>query len=184
MGRFGTVFLDRDGVVIARAHDDGYVSQADEVVVLPQAAAAIGRLNAAGVFVVLVTNQRGVARGLMKLEDVDTVNARLSALLSERYAWLDAVYVCPHEIGTCDCRKPAPGLLLRAADDHPRIDLAHAVTVGDTESDVEAGSAAGTATVRLASPRTTDTKADLVVADLAAAVEWILGPEARLTADE
>lgn len=178
MSLYDTVFLDRDGVIVAPADAGDYITRPDEVVPLPGAAAAVAALNRSGVFVVLVTNQRGVARGLMTEADVDAVNARVSDLLAEHGGRLDAVYVCPHETATCDCRKPAPGLLLRAAADHPDIDLGRAVMIGDTESDVLAGRAAGTATVRLApAGERPDTEADTVLPDLAAAVRWLLGDQ-------
>jgi len=110
----------------------------------------------------------------MTLADLDAVHDRLAELLAAEHARLDAVYVCPHDLDECDCRKPAPGMLLRAAREHPGIDLGRAVIVGDAESDVAAGAAAGTATIRLASGPV-DTRADRVMPDLDAAVTWILG---------
>jgi len=175
---YRTAFLDRDGTLNVKAPDGEYITDASRLRLLPGAAAAVGRLNDAGVFVVLVTNQRGIARGLLTPDVHAQVMSRLAESLAAGGARLDAAYVCPHEEGRCDCRKPAPGLLLRAAREHARIDLARAVTVGDSESDVLAGAAAGTATIRLAAG-TVASAADHVVPDLAAAVSVIVPDLAR-----
>lgn len=173
MSRFTTAFLDRDGTLNVKAPEGAYVTRPADLRLLPGAAEAVRRLNEAGVFVVLVTNQRGIARGLFTEADYAAVTERLVEALGESGAVLDAIYVCPHENGACECRKPQPGMLLQAAREHPAIDLARAVMVGDSEADVAAGAAAGTATVRIAeSPE--PSAADLVVADLPAAVSWIL----------
>lgn len=168
-----TVFLDRDGTLNVKAPEGSYVASPADLVLLPGAADAVRRLNQAGVFVVLVTNQRGIARGLVSLDAYTGVMERLTRELAAAGAHLDAVYMCPHEKDTCDCRKPAPGLLLRAARAHPGIDLSDAVTVGDAESDIAAGQAAGTRTIRLATPPVASS-ADHVVPDLGTAVSVIL----------
>ena len=172
MTRYRTVFLDRDGTLNVKAADGEYVTAPDALVLLPGAAGAVRRLNDAGLRVVLVSNQRGVGRGLMSPADLDAVQHRLRCMLAAAGARLDAAYLCPH-LGGCECRKPRPGLLLRAAAELPGLRLDAAVTVGDAESDVAAGRAAGTATVRIGPPGTA-TAADALVADLAAAVDWIL----------
>jgi len=167
------VFLDRDGTLNVKAPAGGYITSPVEMRLLPGAAAAVRALNVAGVPVVLVTNQRGIALGVLNSAGYEQVTERLVEQLAEHGATLDAVYVCPHERGVCGCRKPAPGMLLQAAREHPAIDLARAVMVGDSEADVEAGSAAGTATVRIAESTVT-TCADFTAPDLAGAVAWIL----------
>lgn len=173
----GTVFLDRDGTVNVKAAEGAYVTDPAELVLLPGAAAAVRRLNDAGIVVVLVTNQRGMARGLLSAAGYAAVAARLRALLAAAGARLDAEYVCPHEVG-CDCRKPRPGMVLRAAAEHPGIRLDRSVLIGDAESDVAAGIAAGIRTVRLGAAGTATT-ADSLCPDLAAAVDRLLarGPD-------
>ncbi|MFC5722375.1 D-glycero-alpha-D-manno-heptose-1,7-bisphosphate 7-phosphatase [Streptomyces gamaensis] len=177
----GTFFLDRDGTVNVKPPDGQYVTSPGELVLLPGAAEAVRRLNAAGRRVVLVTNQRGVARGLMTREDVAAVHRRLAEMLRAGGAFLDACYICPHEVGRCGCRKPLPGLLRAAARDFPDIDPAHSVMIGDSESDVLAGKAAGTATVRIGRPAENagQTAADLVAADLWTAVDLLLTSRRR-----
>lgn len=171
-----TFFLDRDGTLNAKPPDGRYIGHPAELILLPGAAEAVRELNAAGRRVVLVTNQRGVARGLMTGADVAAVHARLAALLREHDAFLDAVYVCPHEVGECGCRKPLPGLLTAAMRDFRDIDPADSVMIGDTESDVMAGKAAGTLTVLLQGPGKppANTVADMVATDLRAAVGLLL----------
>jgi D-glycero-D-manno-heptose 1,7-bisphosphate phosphatase len=166
--------LDRDGTINVKAPEGGYITSPGDLELLPGAAAAVRALNRAGVPVFVVTNQRGVALGRMSAADVGAVNARLEDLLALEGARVDAIYVCPHEGGTCGCRKPLPGLLLRAAADHPGTVLGSAVLVGDAESDVGAALAAGVTAVRLGAPGVT-TKAAWVAPDLAAAVGRILG---------
>lgn len=170
---YRTAFLDRDGTLNVKAPEGEYVTTAEGMRLLPGAARAVRRLNSAGVFVVLVTNQRGIARGLLSGDAHAQIMRRLTERLAAGGAHLDAVYVCPHEEGCCGCRKPASGLLFRAAREHPGIELARAVTVGDAESDVLAGSGAGTMTIRI-SGQPVISRADHVVPDLDAAVSIIL----------
>lgn len=173
MTAYRTAFLDRDGTLNVKAPDGAYITSARCLQLLPGAASAVRRLNDAGVFVVLVTNQRGIARGLMSQEDHAGIMRRLAEGLAVGGAHLDAAYVCPHDEGSCDCRKPAPGLLLRAAREHPNIELDRAATVGDSESDIMAGASAGTMTIRIA-PEPVASRADHVVPNLNAAVSIIM----------
>lgn len=172
-----TVFLDRDGTLNRKAPDGEYVTSPDDLVLLPGAARAVRRLNDAGVRVVLVTNQRGVARGLMSADDYRAVHGRLCAQLAAAGAHLDAAYACFHEQASCACRKPQPGLLLRAAAEDPAIRLEESALVGDSCSDIEAGRAAGVLTVLLAeatSGAARPCRPDAVAPDLAAAVTLLL----------
>lgn len=166
-----TVFLDRDGTLNEKPPEGDYVKSPSELRMLPGAARAVAQLNRAGLRTVLVTNQRGVARGLLTRADVDAVHERLAAELAVHGAHLDAVLVCPHEAGTCDCRKPGTGLFEQARVAEPRIDLTRSVVVGDAASDVEAGRAAGMLTVGLG-PRATG--ADHHADSLTEALPWIL----------
>lgn len=171
-----TVFLDRDGTLNEKAPEGDYVKGPDELRMLPGAAAAVAALNEAGLRVVLVTNQRGVARGLMSAADVEAVHAALRGALAAAGARLDAIYVCPHEGETCDCRKPGIGLFVQARDADPAIDFARSIMVGDAASDVDAGRTAGMLTVGLG-PRAAG--ADHAEDALADAVPWILATARR-----
>ncbi len=136
------VFLDRDNTVL---HDPGFLRNPDLVAMLPGAGTAIARLNAAGIPVVIITNQSGLARGTLSQADYDGVTKRMHALLDAAGAHLDGVYYCPHlpEItGPCTCRKPGPKLYEQAAADL-NIDLGRSWYVGDRLTDALAATTFG-----------------------------------------
>ena len=150
LGPGGAAFLDRDGTINVKAPEGDYVKSPEEVTLLPGAARAVRALNDARVPAVVVTNQRGIALGRMSERDLQAVHERLAALLdAEAGARLDTILHCPHDEGVCDCRKPGIGLLRRAAAELPGLRLENSVIIGDSESDVEAGRAAGMRTIRL-----------------------------------
>jgi len=160
------VFLDRDGTII---DDTGYIADPDAVRLLPGAARAIGRLNRAGIPAIVVTNQSGIARGLLDESAYQAVARQLETLLAAGGARLDADYHCPHHpdfTGTCECRKPGPLLYRRAAADHG-LDLARSWWVGDRERDVVPAKHFGGRGVLIGQP-------PAVVRDLSAAVDIIL----------
>lgn len=142
------VFIDRDGTL---TEEVGYVNHPQRLRLLPRSAEAIRRLNRAGLKAVVVTNQSGVARGYFSEEVLQAVNATLVSQLKAEGAYLDGLYVCVHHPtageppyrAVCECRKPKPGLLQRAAADLG-LDLSRSWAVGDKRSDVLAGQRAGT----------------------------------------
>lgn len=144
------VFLDRDGVL---TREDEWVLRPEQVELLPGAAAGVRALNEARIPTIVVTNQSAVARGWIDESGLARIHARLHELLALESAHVDAIYACTHHptegVGllrrTCDCRKPEPGLLLRAAHEQA-IDLAQSWMVGDAARDMQAGRAAGTRT--------------------------------------
>jgi D-glycero-D-manno-heptose 1,7-bisphosphate phosphatase len=150
-------------------------------VLVPGAAEALARLRAAGYRIAVYTNQSGVARGVMTEDDVRAVNSRLRELLAEEGAELDGVYVCPHsEADGCDCRKPLPGLVLRAARELG-ADTRWSWGVGDASRDLEAARAAGCRAVLVhahSAPgereRAERLGPEASVPDLAAAADFIL----------
>jgi D-glycero-D-manno-heptose 1,7-bisphosphate phosphatase len=138
----GGVFLDRDGTLI---EDPGYLTDPQAMRLLPGAAQAVARLNAARLPAIVVTNQSGIARGLITETDYLATAARLEALLAEHGARLDAQYHCPHHpefTGPCDCRKPGD-LLYRRAAERFGLDLARSWWIGDRVRDVAAARAVG-----------------------------------------
>ena len=158
------VFLDRDGTLM---EDVGYASDPDQVRLLPGTAAAVARLNGAGYRAIVVTNQSGIARGLITPDQYAATATRLEQLLATAGARLDAQYHCPHlpELsGPCDCRKPGTLLYRTAADDFD-LDLSACWWVGDRERDVEPAAALGGRGLLISRD----------AADLAAAVQTILG---------
>jgi D-glycero-D-manno-heptose 1,7-bisphosphate phosphatase len=162
------VFLDRDGVLDRRPPPHEYVTSVEALEVLPGVPEAVASLRAAGYLPIVVSNQRGVARGLVGEE----VLAAIERKLLDAGVAVEAFYYCRHDLDEgCDCRKPRPGLLLQAAREHG-VDLRASVMVGDEETDVEAGRAAGCRTVRIG-PAGTTTAADVLASDLAAAAELV-----------
>lgn len=182
------VFLDRDGTL---TEEVGYVNHPRRLRLLPRSARAIRRLNEAGIAAIVVTNQAGVARGYFSEEVLQAVNAALVARLKDEGAHLDAIYVCPHHPTEgeppyrvdCDCRKPKPGLLHRAAADHG-LDLTRSTLVGDRPSDLVAARAVGAAAVLVLTGyglgeweyrrARFPLEPDHVAPDLLDAVEWVL----------
>lgn len=141
------VFLDRDGTLNVKPPDGEYIERPDALKLLPGAAEAVRMLNHAELWTGVVTNQRGVALGRMSIEDLEAVHDRLKRLLCLEGAHVDALYACPHGIDECTCRKPHPGLLLRAQSEYPALDFAQAAIVGDSFSDVQTGRQLGLKTV-------------------------------------
>jgi D-glycero-D-manno-heptose 1,7-bisphosphate phosphatase len=167
------VFLDRDGVLVA---DTGYPHEISGAIPLDNVSSALSRLQHAGFELVVVSNQSGVGRGLFSSEDVVRFNAALCANLGQAGVRLavEDFYICPHAPDeNCDCRKPKPGLLLRAARERS-LDLPRSFLIGDKKTDVEAAHAAGIQPILLASGRNIiSTDKTLVAGDLAQAVELI-----------
>jgi len=180
------VFLDRDGTMI---EDVGYLDRLDRLAWFPWTVDAIRALNRAGLPVVVVTNQSGIARGFFTEAFVDETHRHMTAALAAGGARVDAYYYCPHsapgsapdDARRCDCRKPGRGLVDRAARDL-NIDPARSFVVGDKWLDVELGvriggrgilvrTGMGAAEERRAPA---DVKADAIVDNLAAAASWIL----------
>lgn len=160
--------LDRDGVINDNQHP---VNRPEELTLFPGAASAIARLNQAGLLVCVATNQGGVGLGYMTEEALNAVHARMRALLAESGARIDALQACIHPPDAgCACRKPQPGMLL-ALQRELGFSAADSFMVGDRETDVEAGMAAGMRTIRIGPGATA---ADFQAADLPAAVAYIL----------
>ena len=186
------VFIDRDGTL---TEEVGYVNHPKRLRLLPRSAEAIRRLNAAAVRAVVVTNQAGIARGYFSPEVLEAVNRELLSQLGDAGARLDGVYVCPHHpsVGAppyraeCDCRKPKPGLLLRAAADLA-LDWSASVMVGDKASDLEVAPRVGARSVLVLTGyglgeweyrrSTFPVAPDHVAADLLDAVAWALASRA------
>jgi D-glycero-D-manno-heptose 1,7-bisphosphate phosphatase len=134
------VFLDRDGVLNRGLPDGGFVTRWEEFELLPGIADAIAKLNRLGRKVIVVTNQRCVALGLCTEAEVHGLHELLRHRLNREGAGLDAIYFCPHDVGKCNCRKPLPGLFEQAFRDFPGANAGNSVMIGDSLSDIEAGS--------------------------------------------
>ncbi|MFT4150189.1 MAG: HAD family hydrolase [Paracoccaceae bacterium] len=163
---FGTVFLDRDGTI---NHDVHYLSRPEDFRLCPNAGEGLRRLQDMGLALIVVTNQSGIARGLFDEAALALVHARMVRDLAAFGVTLTAIYHCPHgPQDGCDCRKPLPGLILRAERDHGRRP---AVMIGDAPRDILAGKAAGHATIRIGAAN--DPQADFTARDLFDAAQRI-----------
>ncbi len=170
------VLLDRDGTLIVERN---YLSDPDQVELIPGAAAGLRRLKARGLGLVVVTNQSGIGRGFFDEKRLAEIHQRLVAMLRAEQVELDGIYICPHHPDqACDCRKPRPALALRAGAELG-FDPSLAFVVGDMASDVALGRALGATTLLVRTGHGAATlasgaaRADHVVADLAAAAERI-----------
>lgn len=185
--RHRAVFMDRDGTI---CEEVGYLDSVERLRLIPRSGAAIRLLNDRGLKSVVVTNQSGVARGFFSESRLQDLHKELARQLREEGAHLDGVYYCPHHpsegqepyLRVCDCRKPASGLLLRAAADLD-LDLPSSYVIGDHDSDVECAQRVGAKGIlvltghgcdfltqqerRLAPP-------SFIAPDLYAAVEWVI----------
>ena len=176
------VFLDRDGTLIANRH---YGSDPDKIELLDGVVEGLLSLRGAGYKLVLVSNQSGVARGYFDERAVAGMHNRLQRMLERHGATLDDLEYCPHHpegvtppyTTECACRKPAPGMLRRAARKHG-VDLSASWMIGDIEADVEAGRRAGTRTI-LVGPEISQSPPDLRAKDFAEAVRYILEASRR-----
>jgi len=186
------VFLDRDGTINV---DVGYPSRIEEIRIYPFAFDALRRIKAAGFKTVVVTNQSGIGRGYLTEENLAAIHAHIGEAFAARGIPIDAFYYCPHyELsslpgygGACDCRKPEPGLGLRAAADLG-LDLGRSYMIGDKVEDMAFGRAIGAVPVLVRTGYGASSEMRLqgtpeapaaVADDLLAAVEWILSRRAR-----
>jgi D-glycero-D-manno-heptose 1,7-bisphosphate phosphatase len=192
--RLRAVFLDRDGVLNALVPDPATglpesPNRVEDLQLLPGVASALRTLRAAGYLLVCVTNQPAAAKGKTSVAELQAIQARLVTLLEGDGARIDLLEICLHHpdgivpelSGPCECRKPAPGMLVRAAS-HLGVDLRQSWMVGDSESDVEAGRLAGCRTILVTHPdsrhrRGEETAADAVVSDLVGAASLLSDQE-------
>jgi len=176
-------FLDRDGTINRKPSEGQYVTRWEEMHFLPGVAEAIALLNHASFRVIVVSNQRCVAKGILAAHELESLHQRMCDTLAEVDATVDAVYHCPHDLQpACFCRKPQPGMLLDAASRYA-IDLNASWMIGDSDTDVQAGRNAACKTARLLSTNeTSNDNADIVATSLLDAVRLILKQEATFPA--
>lgn len=175
------ILLDRDGTINI---NKGFLTDIDDFELIPGVAEAIRKINESGYLAIVVTNQPVVARGEVTIDELDEIHKKMETLLGEHGAYLDGIYYCPHHpdkgfVGEvpelkikCECRKPKPGMLLKAAEDF-NLDLASCWMVGDSKNDVVAGIAAGCKTAFITDDEA-ETNADLIVLSLLEFVDKIV----------
>jgi D-glycero-D-manno-heptose 1,7-bisphosphate phosphatase len=166
------VFLDRDGTLNVKPREHEYVMSEAEFVWLPGAAEGVARLARAGYVPTVVSNQRGVARGLVQPSVLRRIEQLIQTELARYGCSIAAFRYCVHDLEeACDCRKPKPGMILRVAGELD-LDLAGSWAIGDSETDIQAGAAAGCRTARVAD---SDADADVVAPSLAEVSQLIVG---------
>lgn len=179
MSQRRAVFLDRDGVINVNRSD--HVKSWDEFVFLPRVFEALRQLAASPFAIVVTTNQAAIARGLTTEAVVRDIHRQMLETIHQNGGRIDAVCYCPHHPDAqCDCRKPQPGMYLRAAQEFD-LDLAHSIVVGDALADLQAAHAIGAQAILVLTGRGQEYHAEMlaqnlqatVVNDLADAVEWI-----------
>ena len=165
------VFLDRDGTLI---EDSGFLGDPAGVVVLPTVVEALRLLAEHAYATIVISNQSGIARGILSDAQVRGVNAEIVRQLGHDGVAIDGWYWCPHYQNDCDCRKPEPALVHRAVREHG-LTLAGGAMIGDRGSDVELGHRAGIAGIRVPGPQAyTGPEPDLHAQTLLEAAEWIV----------
>lgn len=169
------IFLDRDGTLNKAAPPGQYIRRPADLELLPGAADAVRMINSTAFKAILVTNQRWLSEPTADAHSYTAIESRLTSLLAKSGARLDACYVCPHATNCRDCRKPAPGMLLRAAADFS-INLHRSFIIGDSITDVQAGLAVEATTVLIAPDRSgNDSQLPHFIArDISEAIDWSL----------
>lgn len=177
-------FLDRDGVINENRPD--HVKSWDEFVFIPGALHAIRRLRQAGWYTLVITNQAIINRGVVPRSVVNEINRQMVKTIAQHGGWVHGVFFCPHRPDeSCDCRKPAPGMLLQAAS-RMNLQLDQCYLVGDALTDIQAGAAVGCqcALVKTGRGRSQLEGADLsqyppfhITSDISTAVDWLLHRE-------
>jgi D-glycero-D-manno-heptose 1,7-bisphosphate phosphatase len=178
------VFLDRDGVINQKAPEGKYIAKWDDLRFLPGAVDSVAALFFAGFKIFIVSNQRGIALGNVLQRDLEDIHNRMREKFESHGVTITKIYVCPHDLAdNCACRKPKPGMLLRAAQDF-LLDLPLCWVIGDAASDIAAGQSARCRTVWItpdSSNHQPSLRADIIAADLPSAVRQILQSHRRTT---
>ena len=166
------IFLDRDGTI---CEDSGYISSPDDVKLLPGAVDGLKMLMQADYLLIIVTNQSGIARGYFTEKELKAVNQRVTDILDKGGIKIDKIYYCPHHPDeNCRCRKPEPGMVLRAVTEFG-LELKKCYIIGDSSRDIECGRRLGIRSVLISDKREDDqSNPDYIAGDLKEAAEWIL----------
>ncbi|MFA4915390.1 MAG: HAD family hydrolase [Syntrophales bacterium] len=192
MKKNAAVFLDRDGTIVEEV---GYLDSLEKLIIFPNTAEAIRLIKKSGMMAVVITNQSGVARGYFKEDFVVTVHRHIGKVLEEKGAIIDGFYYCPHHptegrgryLTCCTCRKPEPGMLIRASEEM-NIDLSSSYVAGDTIKDIETAGKVGAKGVLVRTGYGADAENDhvsheikpaYIAEDILDAVRWIVKDHGR-----
>jgi D-glycero-D-manno-heptose 1,7-bisphosphate phosphatase len=162
----GVLFLDRDGVINEKAPEGQYIRSLAQLRLIEGVAESIGRLRqeVPGLRIAIVSNQRGIARGLLTRADVELIDRKLLSELASAGGFVDRIEICPHEAGSCDCRKPATGMLERVLRAWPERSAVASAMVGDSSSDIVAGARIGARTYLVGEASRRSTQAAIAAA--------------------
>lgn len=172
------IFIDRDGVI---NKDTNFITHPEDFIIFPFTAEAIRLINNSDYLAIVITNQSAVARGMISESELKLIHDKMENELALSKAQINGIYYCPHhpDVGenrNCSCRKPLPGMLLKAAEDF-HIDLSSSIMIGDSERDIIAGKAAGCKTIVVKTGKEINystTQADFMAENLLEAVHLIL----------
>ena len=149
MHKLDTLFLDRDGVINVKL-DGRYVKNTDEFEFMIGAETAISKLSKIFNRILIVTNQQGIAKGIMSDNDLDVLHEYMLFEIKKNGGVIDKIYYCPHlAVESCNCRKPNPGMIQQAIIDFPEIKVAESYLIGDSDTDIIAGNKMGLITVKV-----------------------------------
>ena len=149
MHKLDTLFLDRDGVINVKL-DGQYVKNTDEFEFIKGAQVAISKLSKIFNYIIVITNQQGIAKRIMSDKDLDALHEYMLLELEQNGGVIDKIYYCPHlSSENCNCRKPNPGMIQQALIDFPDIKLAHSYLIGDSDTDILAGNKMGLISIKV-----------------------------------
>jgi len=149
MHKLDTLFLDRDGVINVKL-DGQYVKNTDEFEFIKGAQVAISKLSKIFNYIIVITNQQGIAKRIMSDKDLDALHEHMLLELEKNGGVIDKIYYCPHlSSENCNCRKPNPGMIQQALIDFPEIKLAHSYLIGDSDTDIIAGNKMGLISIKV-----------------------------------
>jgi len=149
MHKLDTLFLDRDGVINVKL-DGQYVKNTDEFEFIKGAQVAISKLSKIFNYIIVITNQQGIAKRIMSDKDLDALHEHMLLELEKNGGVIDKIYYCPHlSSENCNCRKPNPGMIQQALIDFPEIKLAHSYLIGDSDTDILAGNKMGLISIKV-----------------------------------
>ena len=149
MHKLDTLFLDRDGVINVKL-DGQYVKNTDEFEFIKGAQVAISKLSKIFNYIIVITNQQGIAKRIMSDKDLDALHEHMLLELEKNGGVIDKIYYCPHlSSENCNCRKPNPGMIQQALIDFPDIKLAHSYLIGDSDTDILAGNKMGLISIKV-----------------------------------
>jgi len=169
-----TLFLDRDGVINRRIIDD-YVKRIDEFIFLEGVLDSIKIFSRLFNRIIVVTNQRGIALGVMNEYDLSVIHKHMINEIESNGGRVDRIYYCPHDkTDNCECRKPKPGMLIKAQSDFPDIDFSKAIIVGDSASDMGLGRSRSLKNVFISESSGADIDADIVFPSLKDFAEYLI----------